>query len=131
MTFTVQIGNYTFNEIVQISSSDGSIISGQPNPKHISWTKENSIKTHEIPWPEYKTSRTSQKTLWKCDMAFVILTSERMKTMQNMVDEAGPYDVKTAFKSIPMYIESFTASNEEGKDDYYIDCSIKLKECRD
>ena len=131
MAFTVQIGDYIFNEEIKLSSEDGSVISGQPNPKSINWTKENSIKTHEIPWPEHKTSRTSQLTLWKCDMNFVMLTSERMKQMQTMTDNGGPYDVKTAFKSIPMYIESFTATNEEGKDDYHFECSIKLKECRD
>lgn len=131
MTFTVKIGDYTFNEPLGETQEDGSVPNGQPNPTRITWSKENSIKTHEIPWPAYKTCRTSKLTLWKCDMDFVIVTATRMQQMQKKVDEVGPYQVETAFKSIPMYIESFTAISEEGNDDYRFQCSIKLKEEND
>ena len=131
MAFDIVLGSYTFNEEIKAADSDGSIPSGQPNPKRITWSKENIIKTHEIPWPSHKTCRTSKKTLWKCDMEFVVVTNERVQQIQKLVDNVGPYYFRTPFKSMYMYIESFSATGEEGRNDYYFNCSMKLKERND
>jgi len=128
MAFDIVLGSYTFNEEIKAADSDGYIPSGQPNPKRITWSKENIIKTHEIPWPAHKTCRTSKKTLWKCDMEFVVVTNERVQQIQKLVDNVGPYYFRTPFKSMYMYIESFSATGEEGRNDYYFNCSMKLKE---
>ena len=129
--FTVQVGTYFFNTIAAAIDSQGNVPYGRPNPTRITWTKENIIKTHEIPYPAHKTSRTAKRTLWKLDLEFVVLTKDDITELQSLVDEAGPYDVKTAFKSIQMYIESFNATAEEGKNDYRYTCTMKLKECND
>ena len=131
MAFTVQIENFAFNEKLDPIDEDGNVPKGQPNPTRITWSKEHSIKTHEIPWPEHKTCRTSKKTLWKCEIDFKIVTAERMQQFQKLVDNCGPYNVKTAFKSMAMYIESFSATSEESYNDYYFSCSVKLKERND
>ena len=131
MAYTIQLGSFVFNEVMGPAEEDGSIPYGQPNPRRISWSKENIIKTHDIPWPSHKTCRTSKRTLWKCDMEFIVVTNERVQQIQKMVNDGGPYDLRTPFKSISVYIESFSASSEEGKDDYYFNCSMKLKERND
>jgi len=131
MAFTIQLGSFTFNEEIAASDESGDISSGQPNPTRISWSKENIIKTHEIPWPSHKTCRTSKMTLWKCDMDFKIVTNTRVQQIQKMIDNVGPYYLRTPFKSAYMYIESFTANSEEGKNDHYFTCSMKLKERND
>ncbi|MDD3040725.1 hypothetical protein [Bacteroides sp.] len=131
MAFTIQLGSFAFNEEIAASDESGDISSGQPNPTRISWSKENIIKTHEIPWPSHKTCRTSKMTLWKCDMDFKIVTNTRVQQIQKMIDDVGPYYLRTPFKSAYMYIESFTANSEEGKNDHYFVCSMKLKERND
>jgi len=131
MAFTVQIGTYSLNTVATAISEDGTVPSGRPNPTRLTWSKDNSVATHEIPWPAYKTCRTSKKTLWKLDMEFVVLTNTDIQEIQKLVDDCGPYDIKTAFKSISMYIESFTAISEEGLDDYHFTCTMKLKERND
>ena len=131
ITFTVQIGSYALNKEAAAISADGTVTSGRPNPTRISWSKENIIKIHEIPWPKHKTCRTAKETLWKLDLEFVILTNSDAQEIQKLVDNVGPYDVKTAFKSISMYIQSFTANAEEGLDDYHLTCNMKLIERND
>ncbi len=129
--FTVQIDTYYFNKIAAPTDAQGNVPYGRPNPTRITWSKENIIKTHEIPYPKHKTCKTAKQTLWKLDLEFVVLTKTDIDELQVLVDNVGPYDVKTAFKSLPMYIESFSANAEEGKNDYRHTCSMKLKECND
>jgi hypothetical protein len=129
--FAVQIGSYIMNKIAGPIDSEGHVPYGRPNPTRIIWSKDNSIKTHEIPWPKHKTCKTSKETLWKLDLDFVVLTKADIDDLQILVDQAGPYMVRTAFKSIEMYIMSFTANAEEGKDDYRHTCTMKLIECND
>ena len=64
-------------------------------------------------------------------MDFIIVTNERVQQIQKMVEDRGPYQLRTPFKSLYMYIESFSATSEEGKDDYYFNCSMKHKERND
>lgn len=130
--FTVKIGNLSFNEIAGSSDAEGRFTSGQPNPTQITWTRENSIKIHEIPYPAHKTSRTSQRTLWKLDLQFVVLTkSNLLDKLLPLVEQVGPHYVTTAFKSCNMYIQNFSATADESHDDYRQVCSMKLIECND
>lgn len=129
--FTVSIGDFEMNMRADPINSDGSVPKGRPNPTRITWTKSNEIKIHSIPWPEYKTIRTSKRTLWKLDIDFIILTNSDCQEIADMVDNVGPYMVKTAFKSMLMYIESFTTNAEEALDDYHQSCQMKLVEMND
>ena len=129
--FAVKIGDYALNVVAEPINPDGSVPKGRPNPTRINWSKENSIKTHEIPWPKYKTSRTSKETLWNLDLEFVVLTNSDCQEIAAIVDGVGPYKIETAFKSMYMYIKSFSASSESGLDDYHQTCSMKLIEVND
>lgn len=131
MTFKVQIDNYEMDLEAGAINEDGSVPFGRPNPERISWSKENIIKTHEIPYPKHKTSRTAQMTLWKLNLEFIIMNNTDSIIIQDLVDNVGPYDVRTAFKSLKMYIESFSADSESGLDDYHFRCSMRLKEAND
>ena len=129
--FTVQIGTYSMNKIAGPIDEEGRVPYGRPNPTRITWSKTNSIRTHEIPYPKHKTCKTAKETLWKLDLEFTVLTKQDIDDIQILVDDAGPYSVRTAFKSLAMYIESFSANAEEGKDDYRHACTMKLIECND
>jgi hypothetical protein len=130
--FTVKIGSFSFNEIADQIDSEGRFPNGQPNPTQITWTKENTIKVHEIPYPAHKTSRTSKRTLWKLDLQFVVLTKENLlDKLIPLIDQVGPYFVETAFKSCNMYIQNFTTTADESHDDYRQVCSMKLIEQND
>lgn len=131
MTFQVEIGTYKMDTEMQPADAEGNVSTGAPNPTRITWSKENIIKTHEIPYPKHKTSKTSQSTLWKLDVEFNIVTSENMQSIKNMIDNVGPYYVRTAFTSMYMYIESASFTQQSGTNDYYQTCSIKLKEMND
>lgn len=131
--FTVTIGSYELNQMNPAPGidADGHFTSGRPNPTRITWSKENSIKTHEIPYPKFKTSKTAKETLWNLDLEFVILTKDDLVEIGNMIDKSGPYSVKTAFKSMMMYIKSGAVSSEAGYDDYRQICTLKLVEMND
>lgn len=131
--FTVEIGNYALNVINPEPgiNSEGRFISGRPNPTRITWTKENSIKVHEIPSPAFKTSRTAKRTLWNLDLEFVILTKSDLDEINTKIEQVGPFMVRTAFKSISMYIKSATITSEAAFDDYRQVCNMKLIECFD
>lgn len=131
--YTVEIGNYAFNVLNPSPGidSEGNFISGRPNPTRISWTKENSIKVHEIPSPKFKTSKTAKSTLWNLDLEFTILTKNDLIEIGNKIDQVGPFLVKTAFKTMNMYIKSATITAEAGYNDYRQVCSMKLIEMSD
>ena len=129
--FKVEIGNYSMDDEIKPLDSDGNVISGRPNPTRITWTKEHKIQVHEIPWPSYRTCRTSSRTLWKLDLDFVAFTKDDVDTLAMMADNCGPYMIRTAFKSMNMYIQSFTATAEAGFNDYRQTITMKLVEMYD
>lgn len=131
--FTVEIGNYSLNIINPEPGIDdeGRFIGGRPNPTRITWTKENSIKVHEIPSPKFKTSRTAKQTLWNLDLEFVILTNNDLKEIITKIDQVGPFLIRTAAKSMMMYIKSATITSEAAFNDYRQVCSLKLVEMND
>lgn len=129
--YEVQIGNFSLGEEMSEADEEGNVSSGAPNPARITWSKENIIKIHEIPWPKHKTSRTSQETLWKLDLEFNIVTSDNLKSARMLVDGVGPYLVKTAFHTTYMYIQSASFNQQAGFNDYYQTCSMKLVEMND
>jgi len=131
MTVKVKIGDYLLDQEIQPTNADGSVPTGRPNPTRITWSKDNIIKIHEIPWPKHKTSRTSDETLWNLDIEFNIFTSTDLDTIRNMVTNGGPYFVVTAFLSTYMYIKNASFTQQAGTDDYYQNCSMKLVECND
>ena len=90
--FTVSIGDFEMNMRADPINSDGSVPKGRPNPTRITWTKSNEIKIHQIPWPEYKTIRTSKRTLWKLDLDFIILTNADCQEIADMVDNVGIWE---------------------------------------
>lgn len=104
---------------------------GQPNPTRISWSKNYEVATHKIPNPAWKTMQTSKQTLWNLDIDFTILETIRMQEIKQIIDKNEPVYVRTAFTSMWMYIQSFTANAEAGFDDARWTCSIKLIQVND
>ena len=129
--YAVSIGNYSMAITVDPIDADGNVPKGRPNPTRITWTKENIIKVHDIPWPEHKTCRTSSKTLWNLDVEFIVLTKSDLDEVRQLVDEVGPHTIRTAFLTLPMYIKSFSATSEAGYNDYRHTISMKLVEVND
>ena len=129
--YPVSIGDYSMAITVEPIDSDGNVTRGRPNPTRITWTKENIIKVHDIPWPEHKTCRTSSKTLWNLDVEFIVLTKSDLDEVRQLVDEVGPHTIRTAFLTLPMYIKSFSATSEAGYNDYRHTISMKLVEVND
>jgi hypothetical protein len=133
--FTVQIGDLIMNVVSkpypdENAEHNGSGM-GQPNPTRITWTKENIVKTHEIPHPAHKTMRCATRTLWKLDLDFNVLEQTYLTKIEKLVNNVGPYFVRTYFKSMEMYILSFSATCDAGSYDAYHKCSLKLLERND
>lgn len=131
--FTVEIGSFVMNKPSGPYPDEQHEYYGlgQPNPTRISWTKSYDVATHKIPNPAWKTMQTSRQTLWNLDIDFTVLELERIDELKYIINKNEPVYVRTAFASMWMYIQSFTANAEAGFSDSHWTCSLKLIEVND
>jgi hypothetical protein len=130
-SFDVYIGDYHMNILQSPDSDDGPSRTGAPNPISLVWSKENSIATHKIPDPAFRTTRTSNVTLWTLNIEFHTMNKENADKIRKMIDAVGPLSVGTFLQSMMMYIEKGSASQNPGFDDEYITWNLTLLEARD
>lgn len=130
---TVKIGDLEMNKLSGVYPDEDSerFGLGQPNPTRITWSKSNEIAIHKIPYPKWKSMRTSKESLWTLDIEFVVLTKKNMETVRELVNDVGPHDVSTYFLKMKMYIQSFNATADAGFTDSRWVCSMKLVEVSD
>lgn len=111
--------------------NEGDPDKSKPNPRSIVWSQEFEIIEHKIVGMKPLTQCLEDEALWKCDMEFTTLDNKPEVQDKVIAWKAGPYNVETAVKSVCMYIESKTITQEKGTDDYYQVVHIKLKEAND
>jgi hypothetical protein len=76
-----------------------------PNPESIEWTKTNRVTVHEIPGFKDRTQLTSNETLWHLNISGVILTKDGRDNLKYIINNVGPYTVKTDFQELDgMYV---------------------------
>lgn len=126
----VKIGSVVLGEVPS-SELEGNY--AQPNPIKISWSRTNSVKVHEIPYPSHKTVRTSKHTLYKMTMQLKTLKTEIFDALLNACDMCGPHYIQTGTAPSPlwMYITDYSFDQNAGYDDDYIEWNISFQEVYD
>lgn len=125
-TFPIKIGNIAFGESPSVVQPYA-----QPNPTSVNWSRTNSVKVHEIPYPAWKTMRTSKRSLYKLDVTVKTVRKETALLLLIMCENVGPVWVETFLGKKWMYITDFTPSQSEGNDDENIDWQLTLQEVND
>lgn len=104
----------------------------QPNPKKVTWSCTNDVVVHKIPYPAWRTMRTSKKSLYTLNMEFKTLRlSDMFEKIKTMCENVGPIYVKTYTKQEWMYVTDFSFTQSEGNDDVNIDWSINFQQVND
>lgn len=87
-----------------------------PGPKESIWHKVNVVQVEQIPGKgkRFKTIRTSDGTLWECDLTIRSITDIRYKELKFLVDDGGPFMVICYHGKLPMYIIDGTATHGDG-----------------
>ncbi|MHB8120468.1 MAG: hypothetical protein ACYDHX_17415 [Methanothrix sp.] len=91
------------------ANQDGSTLSDDdPNPGPLStnWHKVNIVEVKKIPGrgQEFKTIRTSDKTLWECTLVVRSITDERYQRLKLLCDLGGPFPTLSNHGLYPLYI---------------------------
>jgi hypothetical protein len=92
---------------------DPSELEHNPGPKNAVWHMVNVVVVKEIPGKgqKYKTIRTSDKTLWECDLTVRSITDGRYRALKILCEQGGPFKV----------VSNHTPA---GLNMYIVDCSI-------
>jgi hypothetical protein len=103
-----------------------------PNPIKVTWSRVNRVKVHEVPIPEYKTIKTSVRTLYTCQMNFkTIKRVEIFDKLLKYCEDKVLVTVETAHKKLPMYIMDYSYVETASYDDDYIEWNITFQEMND
>lgn len=95
---------------------DGSTLETiDPGPKNAQWHRVNIVQVKQIPGKGKKfiTIRTSDKTLWECDLTVRSVTDDRYKELKNVCEAGGPFVVNCNHGILNMYIVDFGISHDE------------------
>ena len=84
-----------FFQIGWLVLGDPSDLEVNPGPKNAVWHKVNVVVVKEIPGKEqkFKTIRTSDKTLWECDLTVRSITDGQYRRLKTLFDQGGPFKV--------------------------------------
>jgi hypothetical protein len=124
----VSIGNITLGENPADQANQPM---AQANPVKITWSRTNSVKIHEVPYPKHKTMRTSKVSLYKLDIDIHAVKEDISDKLLKMCEDVGPVWVDTVKKQMWMYIVDYNFSQPEAKDDIMIDWSLSMQEVND
>jgi hypothetical protein len=128
----VKIGDVELGTPPQLTLLGEGVGSIQPNPIKISWSRTNDVAVHKIPYPKYKTCRTSKESLYTLQINFkTLLYQEYFVPVLRLCENCGPHWVKTATKEMWMYITDYSYEQTQGFDDDYIDWNLTLVETND
>lgn len=106
----------------RIGSGVGALILGgnvdgpDPGPKNAVWHKVNVVVVKQIPGKGKKfiTIRTSDKTLWECDLTVRSITNNRYLQLLSKCEDGGPFPITCNHCSdLPMYITDFSITHDE------------------
>lgn len=130
--------------------SDGSKLDpgtgiADPGPKNSVWHRVNIVEVKQIPGKgkKFKTIRTSDGTLWECDLTVRSITDIRYQALKIKCEDGGPFDVICNHGKLPMYIVDCSITHDEndkekplketstGEDLNVATWSIKLLEAND
>jgi len=84
-----------------------------PGPMNAVWHKVNVVVVKEIPGKDqkFKTIRTSDKTLWECDLTVRSITNKQYRQLKLLYEACGPFKV-------------ISNHSPDGLNMYLVDCSI-------
>jgi hypothetical protein len=127
MSFAVVIGSVILDKPTLPSDPEHT---GAFNPQTLVWSKTNRVQIHEIPSPADRTCRTSTLTLWGLSLQFYVLDPLVNDEMFRLIDQIGPFPVRTYPRSMYMEIISGTCTQNAGWDDNVCYWDLKLQEVR-
>ena len=86
-----------------------------PGPKNAQWHRINVVEVKQVPGKEKKfiTVRTSDVTLYECDLTVRSITDDRYHELKNLCEQGGPFEVVCNHGNLNMYIVDWTITHDE------------------
>jgi hypothetical protein len=98
---------------------DPSELEVNPGPKNAVWHRVNVVVVKQIPGKGKKfiTIRTSDQTLWECDLTVRSVTDNRYQWLKILCELGGPFQVVSNHGRLNMYIvDSSITHGEQDKE---------------
>jgi len=115
MRFLIENTSFGGNLVVNLGGA--LLSSGDPGPKSTDWHKANIVEVKQIPGKGKKfiTIRTSDGVLWECDITVRSISQTRYVQFRNLVDDGGPFMIKSAHGNYKMYLIDGNVHKGEGE----------------
>jgi hypothetical protein len=86
-----------------------------PGPKNAVWHKVNAVVVKQIPGKGKKfiTIRTSDKTLYECDLTVRSITDDRYQDLKLLCEQGGPFNTVSNHGTLNMYIVDWSITHDE------------------
>ena len=97
-------------------AGDGSTLETiDPGPKNDVWHRVNVVVVKQIPGKGKKfiTIRTSDKTLWECDLTVRSVSDDRYMQLKAKCEDGGPFMVNCHHGILRMYIVDCSIAHDE------------------
>lgn len=86
-----------------------------PGPKNAQWHRINVVEVKQIPGrgKKFITIRTSDGTLYECDLTVRSVTDDRYSDLKELCEQGGPFKVICNHGTLNMYIVDWTITHDE------------------
>jgi hypothetical protein len=104
--------DFRIGDLILGSSSE---LEANPGPKNAVWHRVNVVVVKQIPGTGKKfiTIRTSDVTLWECDLTVRSITDIRYLQLKDKCEQCGPFQVVCNHGRLNMYIVDCSITHDE------------------